>query len=481
MKRLLLQQMWPNCKLDFTTVHQELRDTDVTVDKLGFSSANAIIAQIVDQLRAEVLLESELEPQIITTTPSSPSENLPTANTVHSTSDSAIISLMASMMASMEEMRAQVNELYEKKRDGNGQFSPRSRYFHQERGYFNGHGRGRGCSPARGECMSHRSGRYCHTHLNCAHMGRECETRAEGHKETASFYNMMVGLNLNYDWLVGNNKKKGYTLINKLKTISQISVVSPFNSFTPYFNSYSSLTDTLASNKYLTEEALPFYQDNIPVDGPEVKVANGNTMAPILQTTYSLAPKLSPKAQHAFIFDTLEIGSLISIDQLCDHNCIELFTKYDLKIIKNNKVIVTVSRNNHGLWSIPLKKQTKQPSIHQTFKKPSSFSTNIDISPSVNIIIRVNQTKIELAQYLSGACFKPVPSNFLRAIRHNHFTSWPGLAGNLISKNLLKVEATVKDHLYQEKKNLRSTKFPEPLSVLQELEDIHPKQEENNI
>ena len=41
-------------KQDFTEAHQELRDTDATVDELGFHSANALVAQIVEQLRDKV-------------------------------------------------------------------------------------------------------------------------------------------------------------------------------------------------------------------------------------------------------------------------------------------------------------------------------------------------------------------------------------------------------------------------------------------
>ena len=35
----------------FCQAHQELRDTDTTIDKLGFQSANAIVEQIVERLR----------------------------------------------------------------------------------------------------------------------------------------------------------------------------------------------------------------------------------------------------------------------------------------------------------------------------------------------------------------------------------------------------------------------------------------------
>ena len=45
------RKTWPNFVLEFTEAHQELRDTDATVDDLGFHSANAIVPQIVEQLR----------------------------------------------------------------------------------------------------------------------------------------------------------------------------------------------------------------------------------------------------------------------------------------------------------------------------------------------------------------------------------------------------------------------------------------------
>ena len=40
-------------KQDFTEAHQELRDTDTTVNELGLHSVNAIVAQMVEQLRDE--------------------------------------------------------------------------------------------------------------------------------------------------------------------------------------------------------------------------------------------------------------------------------------------------------------------------------------------------------------------------------------------------------------------------------------------
>ena len=120
MRRLLLQQTWSNFKLDFTTAHQDLRDTNSTVDKLGFSSANGIIAQIVNHLGAEVPVKIESEPQVVMTTPSLLSDNLPTVNAAQAAYNPDITSLMASRMSIMEIMRARLEESDTEQRDGNG-------------------------------------------------------------------------------------------------------------------------------------------------------------------------------------------------------------------------------------------------------------------------------------------------------------------------------------------------------------------------
>ena len=66
-------------------------------------------------------------------------------------------------------------------------------------------------------------------------------------------------------------------------------------------------------------------------------------------------------------------------------------------------------RNNNGLWNIPLKIYTKQSNLHPKINKPASSIINNDPSPSANIIGRVDKTKAELANYLSGAYFTLFP------------------------------------------------------------------------
>ena len=72
-----------------------------------------------------------------------------------------------------------------------------------------------------------------------------------------------------------------------------------------------------------------------------------------------LTKELSTQAKVGHIFDGLQSGSLISIGQLCNDDCIALLTKYNVKIYKGGKVIIIGERNNtNGLWNIPLAPKT---------------------------------------------------------------------------------------------------------------------------
>ena len=72
-----------------------------------------------------------------------------------------------------------------------------------------------------------------------------------------------------------------------------MSIVCPFNTLTPTFNSYSTLADTADIHNYLDEDALSYYQETEPSDGPEVKVSDGNIIMPISQTSYGIVRQSS--------------------------------------------------------------------------------------------------------------------------------------------------------------------------------------------
>ena len=163
---------------------------------------------------------------------------------------------------------------------------------------------------------------------------------------------------------------------------------------------------------------------------------------PKLKATVNLAPELSPESQHGYILDDLATWSLISIGQLCSDGCVALFSKYNLKILKNNKVIITGLRNDNGLWSIPM----------GTPKLPIPKILPI---LQANGMIKLDQIEQELAQCISGICFSPASSTLMRAVREK-MTSWSGLTTSLIPKHLPKIVETTKGHLDQEANFLQS-------------------------
>jgi hypothetical protein len=164
-------------------------------------------------------------------------------------------------------------------------------------------------------------------------------------------------------------------------------------------------------------------------------------MASHIQGRLPLSPHLNDDAEEAFALDSLKTGTLISLAKLCDDDCIAIFNKYEVQIVKKDQIIIQGTRMPNGLWSIPISTKPQ----HQA-----------------NGILRTDKVKNELATYHHATMGGPVPSTLLRAIRRSHLTTFPGLTTNLISKHLDKSVATSLGHQDQEAKNLRSTQLPNP-------------------
>jgi hypothetical protein len=196
-------------------------------------------------------------------------------------------------------------------------------------------------------------------------------------------------------------------------------------------------------------------------NGPRVMSADGSQMKATLHGILPLSTALSDNAQSAFALNDLKTGTLISLSQLCDDDCIAVFNKYNVQIVKNDQIIITGKRLDNGLWSIPI----TPPATHQA-----------------NGILRLDKPKTELAQYFHATLGSPVPSTLIRAIRRGHLTTWPGLTTQLISKHLPKSIATTLGHQDQEAKNIRSTKNTTqknifPVDEKEMLEDLSPSLE----
>jgi hypothetical protein len=252
------------------------------------------------------------------------------------------------------------------------------------------------------------------------------------------------------------------------KTPSELTAVPPK---TQLANS-TAIADTGATGHCLDTAAEPHCIDIRPTNtGPLVQVVDGNSVSTHKRATIPLANELSTQAKQGHIFEHPRSGSLISIGQLCDDDCIALLTKHNVEICKNGQAVISGKRNpSNGLWNIPLAPKAESPLPTPSTTPAKSLA---------NGAIQNLNTEQDLASFLHARAFSPLPSTFLRATQRGHFTSWPGLTPSLIKKHLAKSLATSKGHPRVQQKNIQSTKISSDLPLATSL-DIEPSQEPQN-
>jgi hypothetical protein len=130
---------------------------------------------------------------------------------------------------------------------------------------------------------------------------------------------------------------------------------------------------------------------------------------------------------------------------MCDAGYKVLFANGQAQVIEGNvsvqgRIVMHGQRNHStGLWKVPLDtNSTKQ-------------------NESINSVYEISKV-YDMIQYLHAAAGSLVPSTFVKAIKAGNFTTWPTLTPEHVNKYLKKSEATVKGHLNQTRKNVRSTK-----------------------
>jgi hypothetical protein len=64
-----------------------------------------------------------------------------------------------------------------------------------------------------------------------------------------------------------------------------------------------------------------------------------------------------------------------------------------------------------------------------------------------------NNNQKDLINYLHAACFSPVKSTWIKAIKNGFFSSWPELNEHSVEKYLSKSTSTAKGHLSQQRQN----------------------------
>jgi len=126
------------------------------------------------------------------------------------------------------------------------------------------------------------------------------------------------------------------------------------------------IADTGATGHYIAPDDIISCTNITPtIHDPTVLAANGHRMKSTHNLTVPLAPTLSSQAQQGHLLPNVNTGFLISISKFRDDDCMTTFSKKDVIITKNDKLII---HGNHskvdGLWHIP-------PEIH-----PSTLHTS---------------------------------------------------------------------------------------------------------
>jgi hypothetical protein len=167
---------------------------------------------------------------------------------------------------------------------------------------------------------------------------------------------------------------------------------------------------------------------------------NGTTIQSS-HTCNLLLTDLPPQARQAHILPGLVQNSLISVGKLCDKGCIVTFIHDQVTVTQNKKCVMHGSRDPKSrLWRVNLNQKSK---IHEI---------------ECNYAHGNNKQK-DLINYLHAACFSPVKSTWITAIKNGNFITWPGLTEHAVEKHLSKSTATTKGHLNQQRQNARTTQI----------------------
>jgi hypothetical protein len=139
-----------------------------------------------------------------------------------------------------------------------------------------------------------------------------------------------------------------------------------------------------------------------------VNMPNGTTIQSS-HTCNLLLTYLPPQAQKAHILPGLVHNSLISVEQLYDNGCSVTVNQEQVTVSKNGKCVMCGSQDPKSrLWRVDLKQR---------------FETNqVQCNHAHD-----NSNQKDLINYLYAACFSPVKSTWITAIKNGNFTSWPGL------------------------------------------------------
>ena len=199
-KRIAANKTWPHFKTFFTNAqiaYKKARPT-TTIAEQGYSNQANLVEEIVnelDQRRIQDDTAAAAEYEAVLAAQAAQEQLANAANT-----ESNSTTTMEALLATMASIQAQVNNNNNNNNNyrGRGRDGGRDNGYRNQRNGANRH-RGRDNDNNNNNNNNHNNGprtaKYCWSHGNCAHPSSECNNKRNGHKNEATFSNMMNGSN----------------------------------------------------------------------------------------------------------------------------------------------------------------------------------------------------------------------------------------------------------------------------------------------
>jgi hypothetical protein len=159
--------------------------------------------------------------------------------------------------------------------------------------------------------------------------------------------------------------------------------------------------------------------------------------------------------------DTFQVfpTSLMSIGKMANDDTVSVFTKEGVNVFKEEDVLITCKgkpiligvRDSHRRYQIPLMQQREQWQLQRPSKQVQKALRQ------ANSVYDLPSTK-QAIKWMHAICGYPVKSTWLKAIKTGNYLGWPMLNERNVQKYYPKTIKTVKGHLNQTRKNMRSTK-----------------------
>ena len=193
--------------------------------------------------------------------------------------------------------------------------------------------------------------KYCWTHGGCNHTSSECNARANGHKENATFDDRKGGSNA----FCPTWKRERVRVSNVIKQfLLNQTCSSPKHTTTRRIVVKG---NSGATTHYIGPQDAAVLQHVSVEQGLTVHQQDNTEMRAIASGELPLSTKLSTTAKEAYSLPNLWSLSLIALGKLCNDDCKVVLMQDDLVVIKDEDIILKGKRNRtDNLWDIPIEK-----------------------------------------------------------------------------------------------------------------------------